>query len=176
MSFGLSEDNAAIERTIEKAENHGVIFFAAASNYGGNTRRAFPARMDRVLCIHASDGYGNKSGQDPAPIGDRVNLSTLGVAIESVWETGVYLSGTSYSTPIAAGIAANILRYVQNCSELTEKYRVKAFRLVGMRNIFQAMSVDIDNYHYVAPWRRMWDPDSTDDDVTSKIKQALKDD
>ncbi|KAK2608930.1 hypothetical protein QQS21_002506 [Conoideocrella luteorostrata] len=176
MSFGLSEDNAAIELAIEKAENHGIIFFAAASNYGGNTRRAFPARMDRVLCIHASDGYGNKSGQDPAPIGDRVNLSTLGVAIESVWESGVYLSGTSYSTPIAAGIAANILRYVQTCSELTEKYRLKAFRLVGMRNILKAMSVDIDNYHYIAPWRRMWDPDSTDEDVTLKIKQALKDD
>ncbi|CAG2005085.1 unnamed protein product [Fusarium graminearum] len=175
MSFGLSEDNDAIENAIGKAENDGVIIFAAASNYGGNARRAFPARMDKVLCVHASDGNGNKSGLDPSPKIDRENFSTLGVAIESIWEDDVYLSGTSYSTPVAADFAANVLRYVQHCCGLEEKYRKRAFSRVGMKNILLAMSDFRDGYHYVTPWRKMWDGDVAVD-VAAKIKQALKDD
>lgn len=176
MSFGLTGDNDAISHAIERAEGEGVIMFAAASNYGGNTGRAFPARLEQVLCIHASDGNGNKSGMDPSPRAGRENLSTLGVAIPSVTEKETYLSGTSYSTPVAAGIAANILRFIQNLADtnmLAEKYRIKAFSRTGMRNILLAMSNDRDGYRYIAPWWNMWDNVPTKQKVAWKIEEAL---
>jgi subtilisin family serine protease len=179
MSFGLAEKNDAIKDAIEKAEYNGVIMFAAASNYGGNTGRAFPARLEHVLCVHASDGNGTTSGMDPSPKMGRDNFSTLGVAIPSVTENGVYLSGTSYSTPVAAGIAANILRFVQHLTdtgELAEEYRKEAFRRIGMKNILLAMSNSRDGYHYIAPWWKMWDKTSTQQRVAWMIMEALKED
>ena len=131
--------------------------------------------MDKVICVHASDGNGNKSGLDPSPKTGRENFSTLGVAIESVWNDGGYLAGTSYSTPVAVGFAANVLQYVQHSRELEEKHRKRVFSRVGMRNILLAMSDLRDEYHYITPWRWMWDSDGSIE-VAFKIKQALKDD
>ncbi|KAK2592385.1 hypothetical protein QQS21_009904 [Conoideocrella luteorostrata] len=173
ISFGLLSDHDGIKREIELAEINGIIVCAAASNSGGNARRSFPARMDKVICVHASDGNGNKSGMDPAPKSDSDNFSTLGVGIESVWEPGVRKSGTSFSTPILVGIIANVLQY-SGC--LSDEHRRKVFSRAGMRSILRAMSVPSDGYRYVTPWRKFWDGESTTSDIKSKIKEALKDD
>lgn len=177
MSFAFPDNQPAIKKAIENAENDGSVFFAAASNYGGNTSRLFPAKLDKVLCIHASDGHGNKSGMDPSPKMYSENISTLGVAIPSIWKDGVYLSGTSYSTPVAAGIAANVLRFVQHVADagmLTQEQRNEAFSRTGIKNIMLAMSEPRDQYQYVTPWRRMWNKDAMIPDVVTKIKEALK--
>src|SRR3569833_636015 len=97
MSFGLDRDHGAVKAAVSKAEYDGVVILAAASNYGGNKPRAFPARMDKVICVHASDGNGYPSGMDPFPRASQTNFTTLGVAIPSISATDVYLSGTSYS-------------------------------------------------------------------------------
>ena len=179
MSFGLPETNAAIQAAIESAEAMGVIIFAAASNYGGNTSRAFPASVDKVLCIHAADGYGNPSGINPSVRRWCENISTLGVAIRSFCEYDVYLDGTSYSTPVAAAIAANVLRFVRDetkAGNLTEYQRKQAFSRGGMRNILLAMSEARfgGGYDYVVPWRKMWHDHVTAQDVVTKIKEALR--
>ena len=177
MSFRLPKPNRAIQTAIERAETAGVIIFAAASNYGGNTGRGFPANTDRVLCIHAADGHGEKSGMNPSVKMWSENISTLGVAIQSSLEDDVYLEGTSYSTPVAAGIAANILRFVQHSAQdhkLSEDQCMEAFSRTGMRNILLAMSEPRDGYDYVTPWRKMWHEDATDEDVVTKIKEALR--
>lgn len=177
MSLSVSSEDDTIRQVIGDAENKGVIIFAAASNDGGNTGVAFPARMDKVLCIHASDGDGNKSERNPSPDDLRENFSTLGVAIESISDEGRYLSGTSYSTPVAAGFGANILRYVQSCyskSCLTKEHRNKAFSRMGMRNIMLAMADKRDGYRYVTPWGKIWDEGTDFGDIPGKIKEALK--
>ncbi|KAJ4176207.1 hypothetical protein NW767_015524 [Fusarium falciforme] len=181
MSFGLENKHPAIEKAIRAAEGEGIICTVAASNYGGNAARAFPAKLDQVLCIHAGDGNGNKSGLDPTPRRHKENLSTLGVCIPSEWEDDVYVTGTSYAAPVAAGIAANVLRFVQHATEmnmLTPEERQEAFGLRGMRNIMLAMceASARDGYNFVAPWRRMWNVGSEMQHVVSKIKEALKDD
>lgn len=179
MSFGLAEKDGAIKAAIDEAERNGVIMFAAASNYGGHTGRSFPARLEKVLCIHASDGNGNKSGIDPSPKLGRENFTTLGIGIPSITEAGVRLSGTSYSTPVAAGIAANVLRFVQHLNEsglLSDEYRKEAFSRMGMRSILLAMSNTIDDYHFIVPWWKMWDTASSPQKVAWKIEEALKED
>jgi hypothetical protein len=178
MSFAFLDDQPTIKEAIKNAEKEGVIFFAAASNYGGNTPRLFPARLhDKVLCIHASDGYGNKSGMDPTPKRHSENFSTLGVAIPSISKPGVSVSGTSYSTPIMVGMAANILRFVQHAANnklLTEEQRTEAFTRMGVRKILLAMSELRDKYNYITPWRKMWNVGAAIEDVVYQIKEALK--
>jgi hypothetical protein len=95
--------------------------FAAASNDGANLRRAFPATEAKVFCIHSTDGHGNPSGFNPTASSDDANFSLLGEHVESCWPAGVnghegqvrIRSGTSVATPIAAGLAASVLSFVQ---------------------------------------------------------------
>ncbi|KAM5342058.1 hypothetical protein ACJ41O_015089 [Fusarium nematophilum] len=179
MSFGISNASEEIRGAIRDAEAAGIICTIAASNYGSNEMRSFPAKLDQVLCIHAGDGNGNKSGLNPTPLRWRDNLSTLGVCIPSEWrgEEDHYVSGTSYAAPVAAGIAANVLRFVQWATDegfMTQPQRMNAYSCAGMRHIMLAMCEPRDGYDFVMPWRRMWSEGSTERDVISKMKEALK--
>lgn len=156
ISAAINETKSIYE-AIDKAEGQGIIVFAAASNNGANTPRAFPASMDKVLAIHATDGYGKSSNMNPNPLEDSPNFSTLGESIPSPLKEGELLpSGTSFSTPIAAGMAANILTLVEACfdgsEEDDERLRDRAFKREGMGRIFKkAASRGPDGYRYVCP-------------------------
>ena len=89
------------------------------SNSGKNDPRAFPASCDQVICVHASEGNGEDGGINPQ-VESVFNFMTLGMGIElmkRVFESGkkfpkyvkVAKSGTSFATPIGAGIAATVL-------------------------------------------------------------------
>ncbi|WAO84616.1 Subtilisin-like protein [Fusarium falciforme] len=181
MSFGLSSPNWNIITAICRAESLGIICTAAASNYGSNQTRSFPAKLDQVLCIHAGDGNGNKCEQNPTPLRRSDNLSTLGVCIPSEWEDeeGHYISGTSYAAPVAAGIAANVLRFVRYATArglMTQFQYDYAHSRSGMKRIMLAMceTQQRDGYEFVTPWRRIWREGSTESDVVSKMKEALE--
>ncbi|KAI0379221.1 pfs domain-containing protein [Hypomontagnella monticulosa] len=128
MSFGFPtcEVNGfnELERAIMNAYSKHVLLFAAASNSGGQRGRAYPARDPNVICINSTDTNGNRSGFSPTAVLDDINLATVGEAVESAWPVHLcddhlsrscvkYKSGTSYATPIAAGIAAFLLQYVR---------------------------------------------------------------
>lgn len=120
MSFGFPSREVdgydLLSRSIRRAVNKDVLLFAAASNNGANTKRAYPARHPDVICIHSTNANGAPSDFNPIPLqGD--NLATVGEAIESAWP--VHLcdremnklcvarkSGTSFATPIASGVAS----------------------------------------------------------------------
>jgi len=176
MSFSIPW-NSEIKKAIKDAEHAGVIIFAAASNNGANSRRSFPASLDNVLCIHATDGGGNKSVMNPPPDLHRENLSTLGVAVPSIWEPGMHLSGTSYATPVAAAIAALVLVFIQDATaakKMTEDLRDDAFSRDGMKNILLKMAVPNDGYSYIAPWSNFWPDGAEAYDVMRKIREALR--
>ncbi|KAK4082401.1 uncharacterized protein Triagg1_2213 [Trichoderma aggressivum f. europaeum] len=96
------------------------LVFAAAGNRGPFERRAFPARNKGVIAVHATDWSGGGAKFNPNPEGE-LNLSTLGENIKIRWpdpdnhgEMGdAYISGSSFATPIAAGIAANVLEFAR---------------------------------------------------------------
>ncbi|KAL8296209.1 hypothetical protein RB601_003593 [Gaeumannomyces tritici] len=116
-----------------------VLTFAAASNVGAHAARpAFPARMSEVFCIYSGDGMGTCARTCPTASGNHFNFLTLGEAVESAWPRDLCQkhqaavlagtarigrgnpcaktltnrkSGTSFATPIAAGIAAFLLLY-----------------------------------------------------------------
>jgi subtilisin family serine protease len=87
ISFGfqLKIPGDELEKAVDYAKEKKVHIFGAASNNGGNTGRAFPARYDNVFCIHSTDAEGNPSSFNPTEDLDEVNFATVGEAVESSW-------------------------------------------------------------------------------------------
>jgi hypothetical protein len=82
----------------------------------------------------------------------------------------VWISGTSYATPIAAGIAANVLEFARHHVEMTPGQRECLYSWWGMSLIFQAMSVERYGYDYIRPWK-MFD---TEHDIQTIVKLIRK--
>ncbi|KAL8388758.1 hypothetical protein RB599_010083 [Gaeumannomyces hyphopodioides] len=104
------------------ANSKDVLIFAAASNGGANQGRAYPASDDKVICIHSTSGLGRQSDFSPDAETNPA-IATVGEAVESWWPNHLFTdpdpdaervkhkSGTSFATPIAVGMAANLIRY-----------------------------------------------------------------
>ncbi|RSM13598.1 hypothetical protein CDV31_005768 [Fusarium ambrosium] len=156
-----------VETAIRKASPR--LMFAAASNSGKNEPRAFPARDNPyVICVHASEGNGKDGGINPEA-GSGFNFMTLGMGLdlmkrENTLKNGralasykrVVRSGTSFATPIAAGIAATVLDLAARINEIDERVEEKLKRPEGMEKMLRLMSTpkgDVrDRMYYMAPW------------------------
>jgi len=177
MSFGLSTVNAKIRRAIQSHRN--TIFFAATHNDGGNREIAYPAKHSMVIGINSTDGRGNRSAFNPSPQDGQLNFSTLGEAVESQYRDAsgercqVWKSGTSYATPIAAGISATILEYAMAKLDLDDVNTDRLYSCDGIRAILKIMSEKRDGYDYVAPWI-LWKQDESEALIHSKIHEALR--
>ena len=79
------------------------------------------------------------------------SFATLGVAIESAWAgQSLYLTGTSFATPIAAGIAANILEFARRKMALSDDKWEQLASYQGMRCAFKLLSVQGYHHKYVS--------------------------
>lgn len=158
MSFGLSQWDSQVNDIIQEATNHAILF-AAASNRGGNGHRTFSAIHHGVLCIHAFDSNGNNfGGMNPSTESFRDSWTILGVAIPFE-DQSVCKLGTSYATPIAAGIIVNVFNHLDYLREqaklLNQKYR-HLRSLDRVRGILWHMFKKRHGFRYVAPWN-FWD-------------------
>jgi hypothetical protein len=167
MSLGLDEKHEGINKALNRAihpEDHESnkspkIVFAAAANGGANEEIAYPARRDGVICVYASDGDGNTGDFNPDCTRDTTNrdeFAILGIDIESKWnKKTVHKSGTSFATPIAAGIACNILEFARHeLPNLTPERRYWLYSYKGMVRVFGRMSKKRGDYCYLSPWRK----------------------
>jgi subtilisin family serine protease len=170
LSFGFASrehrDYDLFERALEHAHSRGKLVFAAASNSGANHRRAYPARHAHVICVHATGGNVQPAAFNPPPDSDDDgggggdNFATVGQAVECAWPRALcnravnpcclaWKSGTSFATPIAAGIAAFLLQYA---AETLEEIDVRLLRkLQGMRAVFKKISRRLHGFDYIAP-------------------------
>jgi subtilisin family serine protease len=178
LSFGSDQAVDIIESIIDE-HAHKVLFFAAASNCGGNEPGiTWPARHGNVISIYASDGDGNGYKRNPNPMENHYNLSVLGTAVSGLWPQHLepssrykYKSGTSCATPIAAGVAANILTLMRRqatlnmsfvaenelaqAAQASERLMKKLRQPQVMRKVMfkiGAQGIKRQGYHYVAPW------------------------
>ncbi|KAL7928237.1 peptidase S8/S53 domain-containing protein [Trichoderma chlorosporum] len=129
LSFGWPstdfEGYDELEDAIDRAYGKKVLIFAAASNSGGRLGRAYPASSSQVICVHSTNTLGTPSDFSPTAEPDNLNFATVGESVESAWPMLLchdltnpqrYVksrSGTSYATPIMAGIAAFLLQYAR---------------------------------------------------------------
>ncbi|KAH6686733.1 peptidase S8/S53 domain-containing protein [Plectosphaerella plurivora] len=173
MSLGYENYNRAIEAAVSRAYTQGILMVAAASNQGGNAKkgkgRTRPASSHKVICIHACDGKGNEGGMSPNPKPKTENFSMLGVAIPSKWKSNiVHKSGTSFATPVAAALAANVLEFAS--------FHLASAQMTGLREkeamsqVFLDMSEERTDYDHVWPCRWDW---SNTGEVIKNIMDAL---
>lgn len=114
--------------------------------------------MDEVLAVHSTDGWGTICQGNPRWVFRDPNISTLGENIPSPLDEDELLRGSSYSTAIASGMAANILTIADanlGASEGDRRVRDRAFKTEGMAKIFVKVSENWtrDDYHFVCPSR-----------------------
>ncbi len=148
MSFGFPQGYHAIHQEIEKAIYRGKTVFAAASNDGGNTDRAYPARQHGVICVHSTDGHGNPSLFNPTALDRKNNFCVVGENIKAGWPSPdpnklggtKYLSGTSFATPVAIAIAAFMVGLVCKSKPEHKNWMVPLKSTMGIEAIFQVMS------------------------------------
>lgn len=149
------------------------LIFAAASNTGGFGSRMWPATAPGVFAIHATDRFSAIPNDiNPPALQDKDNFATLGCGVKSHW-SGQYvsISGTSFATPTAAAIAANILDYARRTE--TEDVVKGLTRYSAMRNLFREMSPGKSDgiYHCFHPWiLGLWDGSA---EAKSKIRDVL---
>ncbi|KAH7122111.1 hypothetical protein B0J13DRAFT_566966 [Dactylonectria estremocensis] len=173
MSFGLDKRNDSLDKAVNKAVAAGKILLAAAGNNGNNNPRAFPATNRHVICIHASDGKGKDGKISPQALENDDNFMTLGIAVPLTWKSNqVFMSGTSFSTPIAAAIAADVLE-ISKSMPMTPEQQDRLYSCDGMRKIFMLLSPGVDGrYRYVVPWG-LWNSGRTEAIIRESILEQL---
>jgi subtilisin family serine protease len=103
--LGSSTDYIEISKQIEKASNHGILFFAAAGN-AYPAHLSFPARHPFSIAVGASDQHGNllpECSRYP-----RLDVVAPGLEIPTFLNNQVIhrRSGSSVASIITAGVAA----------------------------------------------------------------------
>lgn len=170
MSLILPDKDDDIEEELKQAINPSYkgatrkIVFAAAGNSGGNAPRGWPARRPGVIAVHATDGQGAAAKFNTNADSSGENFATLGRDIKlchnpsgrTEQDKHVYISGTSYSTPIAAGIAAHVLEFARYKLKLSEDQKKLLYSGGCMKKIFREMMGTRGGYGYIQPWV-LWD-------------------
>jgi thermitase len=108
VSLGGANSSVTLQTAVDYAWNRGVLIFAAAMNATSSTRN-YPAACDHVAAIAATDGADNLAFF--SNYGDWITLSAPGTSIltTAIGSGYGYENGTSFSSPIAAGVAALVL-------------------------------------------------------------------
>lgn len=163
MSFGFQDEIPEVSAAILEAQSaraDKILFFAAASNSGGNRREMFPARHDGVISIRETNTNGQFSDTNPPVDRDGpVVYGTVGRDVPSAWLCNVdgelAKSGSSVATAVAAGIAAMMLAFVNVGFRQADPLPQEVKRLWtrrGMLSMFSKMSETMsDRCLYLSP-------------------------
>lgn len=114
MSFGTTSDTITMRRAINYAEDNGVVVVASTGNKKTSDEEPvvqYPAGYDTVIGVGAIDSTGTIA--DFSYNNESVYVTAPGVDVYSTYFSSAAAigkgSGTSYSTPIVAGIIADML-------------------------------------------------------------------
>jgi hypothetical protein len=150
-----------------------MLIFAAAGNWGLNYPRAFPSNAKGVFCIFASDGNGYRENINPSDEGDN-SFSTLGIGIESSWQgSSKIVSGTSFATPVAVGMAANVLDFARSHMRLGKSRSRKLASYQGMRAVLRLMTPEGRSVNYLCPWQLGVRGLNTNEQIAVAFKEAI---
>jgi subtilisin family serine protease len=108
MSLGGTSSSKTLQSSVDYAWTNGATLIAAAGN-NGNSIAVYPAACQNVVAVsalNAADAIPTWSN-----FGNYVDISAPGETITTTWPSGKYvnISGTSFSSPIVAGVAGLVL-------------------------------------------------------------------
>ncbi len=107
ISLGWTGYTSTMQNAVNYAWNKGLVIVASAGNYASSDP-IYPAALNNVVGVSATDQYDNLAGW--SSYGSSVDISAPGVSIYTTANGGGYryASGTSFSSPITAGLAGLI--------------------------------------------------------------------
>lgn len=148
MSFDLSYSSSALNRAVSYANKAGVVLVAAAGNED-TSARVYPAAMNgQVVGIASTTNWDTRSSFSNYGSGD-VWIAAPGEYVISTYPGGTYASesGTSFSSPLAAGTVALMLSAKQSSLNQSAAANALASAQVltpdlnhGRLNVYQAVS------------------------------------
>jgi len=105
LSLGGSLSSSTLQNAVSYAWNKGSLIVAAAGNNGSSTT-VYPAAYPNVVAVSATTSSDTLASF--SSYGSFVDLSAPGQDITMPWINGGYvtISGTSFSSPLTAGVAA----------------------------------------------------------------------
>jgi thermitase len=105
LSVGGSKASVTLQNAVDYAWNKGSVVFGSAMNHGSDSEY-YPAACDHAVAISAIDGNNRLAAF--SNYGRWIVLSAPGTNILTTADGGGYgyWSGTSFATPIVAGVAA----------------------------------------------------------------------
>jgi thermitase len=110
ISFYGSSSSSTLQSAADYVWNHSGVVFACAGNTGTNAPQ-YPAACRNVIAVSAVE-YGDAVATWSS-YGSDISLSAPGIGIWTTKSDGTYgaTSGTSFASPIVAGVAALLLSY-----------------------------------------------------------------
>ncbi|HVE80968.1 MAG TPA: S8 family serine peptidase [Candidatus Dormibacteraeota bacterium] len=139
LSLGADGFDPLLQSAVEYAQSKNIIVVAAAGNSGpGNM--IYPALYPGVISVGATDSNDNLASFSST--GPQLAISAPGVSVRTTWwqatngtSSYAYASGTSMSTPQAAGLAALIKTQYPSSTptEITRWIKNGADKVAGMK-------------------------------------------
>ncbi|TRX88535.1 hypothetical protein FHL15_010574 [Xylaria flabelliformis] len=159
MAIGFEHKQMSIVDAVDRAHRKGIHLFSAASNSGNLGSMYCPAILtEQVFGIFSTDAVIRESRSlNPSPL-DPDSFAIFGENVQLFSEEGPLVRGTSYSTSIAAGLAATLLDFAKQetdkpgfpeLSELRKRQQLK--------RVFREMSRPDGRYHCIRPWKLLND-------------------
>ena len=110
ISYGGGSSSSTLQSAADYVWTHNGVIFASAGN-AGTSAPQYPAACKNVVAVSAT-GYDDDF-QTWSSYGSDISLSAPGIGIWTTKNDGTYnaVSGTSFSSPVAAGCAALLLGY-----------------------------------------------------------------
>jgi len=146
------------ESLLRYAVEKNIIVFAAVPPYDFQQHRQNRGLFGEAIEIYSADGYGRPSAFNPPAKEFSENFTVLGegIYIHKFSKEDQSVSGSSYATIIAAGIAATVLHFASEGRESSEDTNVerKVHTQRGMRLVFRYMNSSRDGkYANITPWK-----------------------
>ena len=108
ISLGGPSSSSTVQNAINYAWTKGTLVFASAGNYGTNTP-IYPAACEHVVAVSATTSSDTRASF--SSYGNWVDIAAPGASILTTSRGGGYgyWNGTSFSSPVAAGLAGLII-------------------------------------------------------------------
>ncbi|KAK8131109.1 hypothetical protein PG984_007547 [Apiospora sp. TS-2023a] len=159
MAIGFKNHNEDVESAVRRASAKGILTFLAASNQRNMDEIYCPANMNGCFFGIFATNTGNRESRGLNPsmaVGSRRHcFAIFGEDLE--WNPNEPLvRGTSYSTSMAAGLAALLLQFSrQRADDGVQRPRDLASlqEMSGMRAVFARISKRDNSCDCILPWK-----------------------